>query len=63
MFTRAAVAVSSVGADSPDGSGVDTVSLSDAAVAMIAAKTQFAANISVMKKVDEMQKNSISLLG
>jgi flagellar basal body rod protein FlgC len=57
------VGVASAGAASPDGSGVDTVSLSDAAAAMIAAMTQFAANISVMKKADEMQKSAISLLG
>ena len=57
------MAVSSVGVGYPDGSGVDTVSLSDAAVAMIAAKTQFAANISVMKKADDMQKSVINLLG
>lgn len=63
MFTRAAVGVASAGAASPSGAGVDTVSLSDAAVAMIAAKTQFAANISVMKKADEMQKSAISVLG
>ena len=48
---------------SPDGADVDTASLSPEAVALLSAKSQFAANINVLKIADNMQKSLINLLG
>jgi len=43
-------------------SHVDSVSLSSEAVAMISAKNQFEANISLLKTADEMEKNALAVL-
>ena len=58
QLQNTAVNVASLG--SP---GSDTVDLSQAAVALISAKTQFAANIGVLKIAGDMQKNLLNVLG
>lgn len=63
QFENSAIRVSNAGAASPNGSGIDTVDLSSAAVQMLASKNQFTANINVLKIADEMQKSIINLLG
>ncbi len=45
------------------GGGMDSVDLSQDAVALLAAKDQFGANISVLKVADKMQKSVINLMG
>jgi len=49
-------------AASPEGVPMDTVSLSEAVVALLGAKNQFSASISVLKTANEMQKNLVNLL-
>jgi len=41
----------------------DQVSLSDAAVSLLAAKTSYSANLDSIKVADEMQKSALSLVG
>ncbi len=41
----------------------DVVDLSTAAVGLIQAKNSFEANIDVLKKADEIEKSTLSLLG
>jgi hypothetical protein len=42
---------------------VDTVGLSEAAVALLSAKNQFAADVKVLKLTDNMQKSVVNLVG
>jgi flagellar hook protein FlgE len=63
QFDAAAQRVAGTGSATPAGASVDTVSLSDNAVAMLSAKSQFAANLNVLKIADNMQKNLVNLLG
>jgi hypothetical protein len=53
----------STAGSSADGTPVDTADLSQAAVALITAKNQFAANLNVVKVADQMQKSVLNLLG
>ena len=52
-----------LGGAPPNGANVDTVNLSQQAVSMIGAKTQFSANINILKVEDNMQKNLLNVLG
>jgi len=45
------------------GTDTDTVSLSEAAVALLSAKNEFAANVNVLKIADNMQKSLVDILG
>jgi hypothetical protein len=56
QFDRAAQRVAAQPAD-------DAVSLSEEAVALLTSKSQFAANLNVMKMADRMDKIAINLLG
>jgi hypothetical protein len=49
-------------APGPEGTPVDTVSLSETAVALLGAKNQFSASIEVLKTANEMQKNLVNIL-
>jgi hypothetical protein len=44
------------------GAGPDTVDLSTAAVSMLSARNEFAANIAVVKIADEMERNVLNVL-
>ena len=61
QFNQAANNV--VRATLPNSSGLDTVSLSSAAVSMTQAKNSFEANTKVFKTVDEMDKTLINVMG
>lgn len=54
--------LASIGANSGDGTPVDTANLSEAAVSLLTGKNAFAANIQLLKVADEMQSQAISLL-
>ena len=41
---------------------VDTVELSDAAVSLLSARNEYAANIKVIQTADEMQRHMLDLL-
>lgn len=60
QFEQAArqVTRATIPASQPD----DSLSLSDAAVALLSAKNQFAADINLAKTADEMQKATLNLL-
>jgi len=45
------------------GAPQDEVSLSDAAVSLLEAKTSFNANLDSIKVADEMQKSALSMVG
>jgi flagellar hook protein FlgE len=49
-------------AATPEAMPVDTVSLSEAAVALLGAKNQFSASIEVLKTANQMQKNLVNIL-
>jgi len=59
---RTASRLASVGSGSPDGGVVDTLDLSQEMVALLSSKSEFAANINMLKVADDMQKSTISLL-
>lgn len=63
QLEKSASRLASAGTSSPSGAPVDTVDLSQEAVAMLSAKNQFSANINVLKIADDMQKSAINLLG
>jgi Flagellar basal body rod FlgEFG protein C-terminal len=60
-FDHASSQLASAGLPPIDSSG-DTVNLRQAAVALLSAKDDFAANLKVMKTADEMQRGAINLL-
>ena len=60
-FEKAATGVVAAAGGS-DAGGVDTVSLSDATVALLSAKNEFSANIRVAHVADDMQKTVLNLL-
>jgi hypothetical protein len=60
-FDRASSQIAAAGLPPVDSTG-DTVNLSQAAVALLSAKDDFAANLKVMKTADEMQRVAINLL-
>ncbi|HEY3838236.1 MAG TPA: hypothetical protein VGL72_16765 [Bryobacteraceae bacterium] len=53
----------STAGSSSNGAPMDTADLSDAAISLMSAKNQFAANLNLMKIADQMQKHVIDLLG
>jgi hypothetical protein len=60
-FDRASSHIAAAGLPPVDSTG-DTVNLSQATVALLSAKDDFAANLKVMKTADEMQRVAINLL-
>jgi hypothetical protein len=54
--------LASIGANSGDGTLVDTADLTDATVSLLAGKNAFAANIQLLKVADQMQSKAINLL-
>lgn len=62
QLEQAAGRLSGVAAVSTDGAPVDTVDLSAEMVALLSAKNDFAMNINVIKKADEMQASLMDLL-
>jgi hypothetical protein len=54
--------LASIGANTVDGTPVDTADLSTAAVSLLSAKDSFATNIKLLKVADEMQGQAINLL-
>ncbi len=56
---KAASRISAAGSGSP----ADTVDLSQNMVALLSAKSEFSANLNVLKVADEMQKSLVSVLG
>jgi flagellar hook protein FlgE len=61
QLDAAASRIASAGAASPDGAAVDVVSLSEEMVALLSAKTLFAANIEVLKTADQIQQNALNV--
>ena len=47
---------------SPNGAPADTVALSEEAVALMAAKTDFAANLSVLQTANQIEQHLIELM-
>lgn len=58
----AAVRIASAGAVAGGAAPVDVVSLSEEMVALMAAKTAFAANVSVMKTAEQMQQSLLNVM-
>ncbi|MBZ5618170.1 MAG: hypothetical protein LAQ69_05445 [Acidobacteriia bacterium] len=54
--------LASIGADSTEGMPVDTTDLSQAAVALLSPKNEFAANIASLKVGNELQRQVLDLL-
>jgi hypothetical protein len=54
--------LASLGANPDDGTSVDTVDLSTAAVSLISAKNVFSTDIQMLKVADEMQGQALQLL-
>jgi flagellar hook protein FlgE len=63
QLDNSAQRLAGIGSVTPDGAGADTVDLSAAAVSIVSARNQFAANVNVLKIADDMQKSLINLLG
>jgi flagellar basal body rod protein FlgC len=59
QFQNAANQIAGAGAAS---AGPDAVDLSSAAVSMVAASDNFAANIATLKVADDMQKHTLDIL-
>ena len=62
QLDRAASNIAAAGGSSPDGAGLDTVALSEEAVALMSAKALFSANLSVLRTADQIQKNTIDAM-
>jgi flagellar basal body rod protein FlgC len=62
QLDAAASRLANVGTTSPDGASLDTVSLSDEMVALMSARTLFAANLATLKTADQIQKSTIDLM-
>jgi hypothetical protein len=58
----AATQLATFGADTPAGAGVDVVDLSAAALALVSAKTQFAANVGTLRVADSIRSNALNVL-
>jgi hypothetical protein len=54
--------LASIGAETDPGSS-DAVSLSDAAVSLISGKNQFATALKLVQAADEMERQTINLMG
>jgi flagellar basal body rod protein FlgC len=50
------------GAAPADGANLDTVTLSAEMVALMSAKTQFAASVATLKTADQVQQSAINLM-
>ena len=61
QLDKAAARLAGAGAVSPDGTNLDTVDLSAEMVALMSAKTQFSASLSILKTADEIQKNTLDV--
>jgi len=58
----AAVRIASAGSASDGGGSLDTVSLSEEMVALMSAKTAFAANVSVLKTAEQTQQSLLNVM-
>ena len=59
---QAAVRLSSIGQNSPDGTLADTVDLSTEMVNLLSARNQFSVNINVLKTADEIDRETLNIL-
>ncbi|HLK62296.1 MAG TPA: hypothetical protein VKU19_02565 [Bryobacteraceae bacterium] len=59
---QAGARIASLGADSGQTGAVDSASLSDTAVALLAGKNQFATDLNLIKVGEEVHKQTIHLL-
>ncbi|HVM92756.1 MAG TPA: hypothetical protein VMT67_08100 [Terriglobales bacterium] len=62
QLQTAAVQIASASAVTPDGTGIDTVTLSAEMVALMSAKNQVAINAEVMKTADELQQTTLDVM-
>jgi hypothetical protein len=62
QLEKAAIRLASVGAEPLDGASLDTVDLSAEIVALMSAKTQFSASLSILKTADDIQKNALDVM-
>ena len=62
QLDAAASAISGAGAPLQDGPSVDVVNLSEEMVALMSAKTLFAANIDVLRTADQTQQSTLDVL-
>lgn len=63
QLNNAAANLASAAALSPDGSNVDTVDISAEVVALLSAKNQFSVAAATVKVANEVQKNTVDLIG
>jgi len=61
QLDKTAARLAGAGVVSPDGTNLDTVDLSAEMVALMSAKTQFSASLSILKTADEIQKNTLDV--
>ena len=61
QLQQAATAIAGAGSQSPDGSNLDTVNLATEMVALLSARTMFAANLKTFSIASEIQKSTIDL--
>ena len=61
QLQQAATAIAGAGSQSPDGSNLDTVNLATEMVALLSARTMFAANLKTLSVASEIQKSTIDL--
>jgi flagellar hook protein FlgE len=61
QLNQAAAGIAALASSSSDGGNLDTVTLSVDMVALMSAKSDFAANVKVTQTADHIQQNSISL--
>ncbi len=62
QLQSAAGQIAVAGADAPNGAGVDSVDLSAEVVALLSAKNQYSAGVSVLKLALDIQKNALDVL-
>jgi len=62
QLENAATAIASPGS-SPEGANIDTVDLSAEMVALMSAKNDFSVNLSVLKTADQVEKQTVDLMG
>jgi flagellar hook protein FlgE len=62
QLEKAAIRLANAGAGSPDGASLDTVDLSAEIVALMSAKTQFSASLSILKTADDIQRNALDVM-
>ena len=61
QLQQAATAIASAGTQSAAGSNLDTVDLATEMVALLSARTLFAANLATLSVASEIQKSTIDL--